>query len=358
MAENETAKKQQVAQLREEIDDSRAYYNRLGDAFVSKEQLLTFDMLERHPLVTDQVAYEFQWDRVDALYQFVDRLPAWVVDDEIIEVWASGSEKDPRSFRGWEAKRAEWGQALMLSWVPARIGGGAASPMLKVYTAVVVCIHPCQAVMSIRDAARDLLGHAIATPTRSMSALCRLPKHSANTFYPSPLNHSFLVLPYLGARGAKKVRLDTSIALNKHMVVRRLHQCQTRGGDEAVLPPIYSKDPSLPGMLEVGYMGPMWKNTQYTTAVPTGGTGLLGVRPAISEVTFCTDEKEAGRSLAPMKGEGVVYSPQWYDASGKPLDCLTASPPINPSEEPPSGPEDKHDEEVTLVPPAVVEHGG
>ena len=198
-------------------------------------------------------------------------------------LWASGREDDPQSFHGWEAKKAEWGQALMLSWVPARIGGGAASPMVKVYTAVVICIHPCQAVMSIRDGTRDLLGHAIATPTRSMSALCRLPKHSAKTFYPSPLNDSFLVLPFLGARGAKKVRLDTSIALNRHMVVRHLHQRRTQGGDEAVLPPIYNKDPSLPGTLPVGYMGPMWTNVQYTASVPTGGTGLLGVRPAISE---------------------------------------------------------------------------
>ena len=71
MAENQTAKEQQVAQLKEEINELRAYYSQLGDAFVSKEQLLTFDMLERHPLVTDQVAYEFQWDKVDALYQFV-----------------------------------------------------------------------------------------------------------------------------------------------------------------------------------------------------------------------------------------------------------------------------------------------
>ena len=96
---------------------------------------------------------------------------------------------------------------------------------------------------------------------------------------------------------------------------------------------------------------------QYTTAVPTGGTGLLGVRPAISEVTFCTDEMQAGRSLAPMKGEGVIYSPQWYDASGKPLDCLTASPLTNP-DEPPSGPEDKHNEEVTSAVPAPVDTAG
>ena len=105
-------------------------------------------------------------------------------------------------------------------------------------------------------------------------------------------------------------------------------------------------------------MGPMWRNTQYTAAVPIGGTGLLGVWPAIIEVvTFCTDEMDAGRSLAPMKGEGIVYSPKWYDVSGKPLDCLTASPPMNPNE-PLSGPEDVQNGEVMPVAPAPVNMAG
>ena len=59
-----------------------------------------------------------------------------------------------------------------------------------------------------------------------------------------------------------------------------------------------------------------------------------------------------------MKGEGVVYSPEWYDASGKPLEILTASPPANPSEVPSSDPEDKHDEEVTLALPMPIDTAG
>ena len=173
-----------------------------------------------------------------------------------MEVWRTGSEDTPQRFRGWEAKKAEWGQALMLSWLPARIDDGPASPVAKVFTAVVICIHPCQAVMSVKDAANDLLSHSVATPTRSMSALCRLPRHSVGTFYPSQLNHSFLVLPYLGVRGGvKEVCLDLSVVLNKHMVVRHLHRRRTSGGDEVVLPPIYSKGP-----------GPTWDT----------GSGVLG----------------------------------------------------------------------------------
>ena len=119
----------------------------------------------------------------------------------------------------------------MLSWWPAWIDGGPASPVAKVFTAVVVCIHPCQAVMSIKDAANDLLSHSVPTPMRSMNTLCQLPRRSVGTFYPSPLNHSFLVLPYLSVcGGAKEVCLDLSVVLNKHMVVRRLHQHRTSGG--------------------------------------------------------------------------------------------------------------------------------
>ena len=59
MAENEAAIREQVKQLKAEIRSSWASQNMLGNQDTSREQLLTFDMLEHHPLVTDQVEYEF-----------------------------------------------------------------------------------------------------------------------------------------------------------------------------------------------------------------------------------------------------------------------------------------------------------
>ena len=73
---------------------------------------------------------------MDALYQFVDRLPIWIVDDDIVEVWRTGDEDDPKGFKGWEAKKAEWGQALLLSWAPLRMSDGVASQTIKV-------VHSC-----------------------------------------------------------------------------------------------------------------------------------------------------------------------------------------------------------------------
>ena len=51
-------------------------------------------------------------------------------------------------------------------------------------------------------------------------------------------------------------------------------------------------------------------------------------------MTFCPDEKNARRSLAPMQGEGIIYSPKWYDKSGKPLENSNAVQPNNLSEVP------------------------
>ena len=196
MAVNETAKKVQIEQLKEEIRASQVSHNLLGNHGMSKEDLLTFDMLERYPLITDQTAYAFQWDRINALYKFVYKVPAWVVDDDIMRVWQSGTQDSPQSFKDWDSNKVEWGQALLLSRSSAQLSGGAASQSTKVFMAVVVCIHPCQVVMSIQDGTNNLIHHSMKTPDKSMSTLCCLPRCSVGTFYPSPLNHSFLALPY------------------------------------------------------------------------------------------------------------------------------------------------------------------
>ena len=320
MAETQEIKEKQVELLKAEIRSRRADNNRLGNMNLCREELLTFDMLERYPLVTDQSEYTFRWHLVDALYQFVEKVPAWIVDDKIMDVWKSGAEDHPQSFKRWKTTHPEYGQALMLSWAHACIDNGATS-RAKVFSAVVVCVHPYQTLMSIRQGANDLINWSIKWPKKCMSALCQLPRRSAKTFYPSPLNDSYLVLPFFCLRGEpRKVRLDTPINFNRCLVARRLHRRQTPGGDEAVLPPVFSKDPSVPGTLQVGYMGPMWLNTEYTSTVPTGGAGLLSEtepQPSITEVAFCADEVQAHKSLAPMDGASVVYSPEWYDESGK-----------------------------------------
>ena len=72
-------------------------------------------------------------------------------------------------------------------------------------------------------------------------------------------------------------------------------------------------------------------------------------------MTFCPDEKNARRSLAPMQGEGIIYSPKWYNKSGKSLEDSKAVQPNNLSEVPLDGDSelggDEPDNEVTSAPP-------
>ena len=72
-------------------------------------------------------------------------------------------------------------------------------------------------------------------------------------------------------------------------------------------------------------------------------------------MTFCPDEKNARRSLAPIQGEGIIYSPKWYDKSGKPLENSNAVQPNNLSEVPLDCDSelggDEPDNEVTSAPP-------
>ena len=72
-------------------------------------------------------------------------------------------------------------------------------------------------------------------------------------------------------------------------------------------------------------------------------------------MTFCPDEKNARRSLAPMQGEGIIYPPKWYDKSGKPLEKSNAVQPNNLSEVPLDHDSelggDEPDNEVTSAPP-------
>ena len=72
-------------------------------------------------------------------------------------------------------------------------------------------------------------------------------------------------------------------------------------------------------------------------------------------MTFCPDEKNAHRSLALMQGEGIIYSPKWYDKSGKPLENSNAVQPNNLSEVPLDHDSelggDEPDNEVTSAPP-------
>ena len=207
MAEVKLIVEDEIKRLKKEIKSLR---KDLGRADVAKEELLMFEMLEKYPHITQQQAWPWIWENVDALYTFTDQIPAWVVDDAVMAIWASGKQGLPNSYTNWDSKNREDGMALMLSRVPSCLGVENDLQGEKVYSAVVVFVHPNwelftikQELFTIKEGADSLLQFA-GQPDADITVLCELPGNKYGRFYPSAINHAYLVLPYCGKKGKPK----------------------------------------------------------------------------------------------------------------------------------------------------------
>ena len=197
---------------------------------------------------------------------------------------------------------------LMLSRAPSCLGVENDLKGEKVYSTVVMFVHPKQELLTIKEGA-DCLIQLAKQPDADVTILCELPGHKHGRFYPSAINHTYLVLPYCGKRGKpKQLRLDLAMCYNCHLLVHRLHRWEGKHGDLALLPPVFSTDPTLPILLPVGYIGELWHNDIYNTPAPAGGTEMVAVHPAISRFSCCHQEVIAGKTLADWtEDECVVY---------------------------------------------------
>ena len=308
-------------------------------------------MLDKYPHITQQRAWPWRWENVDALYTFTDQIPAWVVDDAVMAIWASGRQGLLNSYTNWDSKNREAGMALMLSRAPSCLGVENDLKGEKVYSAIVMFVHPKQELLTIKEGA-DCLLQLAGQPDADVTVLCELPGHKHGRFYPSAINHTYLVLPYCGKKGKpKQLRLDLALCYNRYLLVCHLHRWEGKHGDLALLPPVFSTDPTLPILLPVGYIGELWHNDIYNTPAPAGGTGMVAVCPAISRLTCCHQEVIARKTLADWtEDERMVYpspptvpTPKDGEADGSDND------PISPSKG--SGDEPAEDDKKS-------EHGG
>ena len=231
-------------------------------------------------------------------------------------VWASGKEDLPNSFMNWDSPKTEVGMVLMLSRGSSCLGLGSELEGEKVYSALVVLVHPRQELVTIKEGAACLIAtveqveQAGSSSSSDVTVLCKLPNHKCERYYPSAVNYAYLVLPYLGKKGTpKKLCLDVAMCYNRQLVVRRLHRWDGRLGDVALLPPVFSRDPTVPILLPVGFIGELWLNEFYNTPVDAGGLGLGKARPAITRLACCRLEVSANKTLVDWTDEEHVVYP-------------------------------------------------
>ena len=229
MAEVEITVMEEVKDLKNEIKVLR---KELDKPNASKEELLTFEMLGRYQHIVNQQAWPWRWEHVDALYKVINRIPASVVADSVMAVWASGKEDLPNSFTNWDSPKMVANMALMLSRGSSCLGLGSQLEGKKVYSALAIFVHPQQELVSIREGAACLIAtveqsepagtSAKSDVTKSdVTVLCRLPDPKRGWYFPSSMNHAYLVLPYVGKKGTpKKLRLDMAMCYNCQLMVR------------------------------------------------------------------------------------------------------------------------------------------
>ena len=343
MAEVEIIVADKIKRLKNEI---KALQKDLNKPDVAKEKLLTFEMLDRYQHIVQQQAWPWRWENVDVLYTLTDRISAWVVDDTVMAIWASGRQGLPNSFANWDSPEKEAWMALMLSRGPSCLGVETDFEGEKVYSAVIVFIHPKQEFLTIKEGVGCLVAIVEQSDSSSESdvtVLCELPKNKHGKFYPSAVNDAYLVLPYAAKKGKpKKLRLDVAMCYNRQLMVRWLHRWQGKLGDLVLLPPVFSTDPTLLILLPVGYISELWLNEVFTTPVAAGGSGLGKARPPISRLTCCHQEVIASKTLVDWtKHDRVVY----------PSPPATPAPKDDMADEPDNEPNDPADDDQC-------EHGG
>ena len=335
MAEVEITVIEEVKCLKNEIKVLR---KELKKPNASKEEILTFEMLGRYRHVINQQAWLWQWEHVDALYKVTDRIPTWVVGDSVMAVWASGKEDLPNSFTNWDSAKTQVGMALMLSRGSSYLGLGSKLEGKKVYSTLVVFVHLRQELLTIKEEAGCLTAtveqaeQAGSSSSSDVTVLCKLPNHKCGQYYPSMVNHAYLVLPYLGQKGTpKKLRLDVAMCYNHQLVVRRLHRWEGRLGDVALLPPVFSRDPTIPILLPVGFIGELWLNDFFNMPVATGSSGMGKAHPSITRLACCRPEVSANKTLVDWTDEEHVVYPTTTpapkdDTANEPADRAVNNP--------------------------------
>ena len=108
-------------------------------------------MLEKYPHITQQQAWPWIWENVDALYTLTNQIPAWVVDDTVMAIWVSGKQGLLNSYTNWDSKNREAGMALMLSRAPSCLRVETDLQGKKVYSTVVMFVHPKQELFTIKE---------------------------------------------------------------------------------------------------------------------------------------------------------------------------------------------------------------
>ena len=83
---DEEAARTDIQKLQELLDHTTSKSKKQKEK--AEEYCITFENLEQFPYIMQQSAWELEWDKVRALYDFRIGIPAFIINDSIIAQWS------------------------------------------------------------------------------------------------------------------------------------------------------------------------------------------------------------------------------------------------------------------------------
>ena len=220
------------------------------------EHCITFENLEQYPYVMWQSAWELDWDKVQALYNFCIGVPAFIIDDSIIAQWLPMAS--PSSSQQWtDLKDSDtlYTHAVLLSLMLLNLldaaeereqGNYKSDPKLLVYSAVVIFVHPGQVLTTIQNAVGFFQQQYDAILQGSHSngwcTLCKLPHYKTSRYFLVVPCMPCLALPMSEPSTDPTVQpqlcLDTAGCDANCMIIWLLHHMWCHDMDYTMMPPV------------------------------------------------------------------------------------------------------------------------
>ena len=217
----------------------------------------------------------------------------------------------PQAFEHSDASPLATHHALMLSLAPfdpVNPATGEVSPDIdekKVFSTVVVFVHPSQKLSAIEEAVDVLIVISWNPQGVPAMALCQLPQQSIGESYPCPMNNAFLVLPFNMGLDGPILHLNTPIHHCDEFTMRWLHQWIHPYGPVAMLPPLYSPSPRLLNMFQLDRLPMLWTSTEYLADASDNNIDEVG-HPALTFIHTSHLEVDANSSKISLTNDDYI----------------------------------------------------
>ena len=281
MAMDEQVARTDVQKLQELLDLTTSKSKKQKEKV--DEYHITFENLEQYPSIMRQSAWELEWDKVRALYDFCIGVPTFIIDDSIIAQWSPMAS--PSSSQQWtnsEDPDTLYAHAVLLSLTPLNLlnpaqereqGNYRSDPKWFLNSTVIIFVHPGQVLTTIQNAIGFFQQQYYAIiqggHSNGWCTLCKLPCYETSWYFPVVPRMPCLVLPMseptVDLTVWPQLSLDTASCDADHMIIWLLHHMWCHDTDYTMMPPALQSNLDVPWDLHMEEYLKLWQNSIYTT---------------------------------------------------------------------------------------------